>query len=442
MPALNVGVNSTFEQQRQIINSIAVDVFALSTTLTGLTTNGLVVTYSNSAGVATYASVAGIATYATISGISSYAVTSGIATIANYASVAGVASALNFVPNYTHNAGVASYATVAGIATNANYATSSSSSTFAFYAGISTYSGSAGVATVAQGLTGTPNVQVGVITASLFVGDGSELTGVNYVETASYASISGYSTSSGISTYALTSGIATYSSLSGIATYANNSGVSTYASTSGISTYSLVAGIATYSNTSGISTYASTSGVATVAQGLTGIPNVRVGVITASFFVGDGSGLTGVGGVGGSGINYWEKNNPGINTTSNVGIATTNPQTPLQVERYGVKTGIGTFNASVGVTTDIDTFTISQLDFKVVEYTLHVGYGTYIQAQKILIMQNGTTSYSQEYSLMYEPSLIVSVGSTISGGSCKLQVTPEIGITGLTTYRFIRQSML
>ena len=257
MPALNVGVNSTFEQQRQIVNSIAVDVFTLSTTLTGLTTNGLVVTYSNVAGVATYASVAGVATYATISGISSYAVTSGIATFANYASVAGVASALNFVPNYSHNAGVASYATVAGIATNANFATSSSSSTFAFYAGISTYSGSAGVATVAQGLTGTPNVQVGVITASLFVGDGSELTGLNL----------------------------------GIVTFASNAG---FASTAGFVSYTPLAGFATVAGSTPLASYAPVAGFATVAANLTGVPNLNVGILTASKFVADDAEFTGI----------------------------------------------------------------------------------------------------------------------------------------------------
>ena len=63
MPAFNVGVNSTFEQQRQIINAIAVDTFALSTTLSGITSDGLVVTYSEESGVSTvsgYASIAGV----------------------------------------------------------------------------------------------------------------------------------------------------------------------------------------------------------------------------------------------------------------------------------------------------------------------------------------------------------------------------------------------
>jgi len=132
----------------------------------------------------------------------------------------------------------------------------------------------------------------------------------------------------------------------------------------------------------------------------------------------------------------------GIHTLSNVGIGTTNPQTPLQVERYGVKTGLGTFNASAGIATDIDTFTISTTDFKTAEYTLHFIHSSNIQAQKVLVMQNGTTAYSQEYGVMSDPNLIVSVGATISSGVCKLQVTPEAGISGLTTYRFTRETML
>ena len=46
MPALNVGINSTFEQQRLVINTLAVDVNSI---LTG------------TAGIATYSPLAGIA---------------------------------------------------------------------------------------------------------------------------------------------------------------------------------------------------------------------------------------------------------------------------------------------------------------------------------------------------------------------------------------------
>jgi hypothetical protein len=91
--------------------------------------------YANVAGIATYADTSGIATYANVAGIATYADTSGIAT-------------------YATNAGIATYATNAGIAT---YATN---------AGIATYATNAGIATVAQNLTGSPNIEVGIITAT------------------------------------------------------------------------------------------------------------------------------------------------------------------------------------------------------------------------------------------------------------------------------------
>jgi hypothetical protein len=47
-------------------------------------------------------------------------------------------------------------------------------------------------------------------------------------------------------------------------------------------TYATTAGIATYATTAGIATYATTAGISTVAQGLTGTPNISVGIITSS----------------------------------------------------------------------------------------------------------------------------------------------------------------
>jgi hypothetical protein len=131
-----------------------------------------------------------------------------------------------------------------------------------------------------------------------------------------------------------------------------------------------------------------------------------------------------------------------VTDTGLVGIGTTNPRTPLQVETYGVKTGIGTFTASVGVSTTIDSFSVSSTDFKIAEYTVHIGFGSYIQAQKVLITQNQTTAYSQEYGVMYDNSLLVSIGATITGGNCILQATPQTGVSGLTTYRFARNTLL
>ena len=149
------------------------------------------------------------------------------------------------------------------------------------------------------------------------------------------------------------------------------------------------------------------------------------------------------GGGGGGGSGFFAQTGVGIHTLSNVGIATTNPVTPLQVEQvYGVKTGIGTFNASAGVSTDFDSFDTTSLNFQTAEYTVNVGFGTHIQSQKVLVMQNGTSAYSQEYAVMFNPSLVVSIGATMTGTTCKLQATPETGITGLTTFRFVRSTLL
>ena len=84
---------------------------------------------------------------------------------------------------YAHTAGLGTYAFKAGLSTDSERAV------YAQLAGVSTISGyatTAGIATLAvnsQGLTGSPNIAVtnvtaGVITASNFKGDGSQITGV------------------------------------------------------------------------------------------------------------------------------------------------------------------------------------------------------------------------------------------------------------------------
>ena len=56
-------------------------------------------------------------------------------------------------------------------------------------------------------------------------------------------------------------------------------------------------------------------------------------------------------------------------------------------------------------------------------------------------MQNGTTAFSNEYAVMYNGNLLVSIGATVVSGAVKLEVTPRAGISGLTTYRFTRETM-
>ena len=127
--------------------------------------------------------------------------------------------------------------------------------------------GGGGISTESQTLNGvlglgntsSNGMSVGVITATSFVGN---LTGT--------------------ATFATTAGIATYASNAGIATYATTAGIATYASNAGIATYATTAGIATYASNAGIATYATTAGIATNAQGLTGTPNISVGIITST----------------------------------------------------------------------------------------------------------------------------------------------------------------
>ena len=99
-------------------------------------------------------------------------------------------------------------------------------------------------------------------------------------------------------------------------------------------------------------------------------------------------------------------------------------------------TGFGTFTASAGVEQQIDSFPIAS--YSSAEYTFMVGVGTYRQSQKLLVMHDGVTAYSQEYAIMYSPEQQVSIAATVSSTNVLVKFTPESGISGLTTYRFVK----
>jgi len=277
----------------------------------------------------------------------------------------------------------------------------------------------------ATGLTnGSYNLNTsGIITAATFVGDGSGLTGITAV-------------GSGVE-------IQNNDLLVGVASTINfGSNLSVSAISNGICTI-------TGTDTGILEVLEDTTpqlggNLDLNSNDITGTGNVDItGIITATSFVGDGSQLTGIDAASGFFKNDQIKS--GIHTTAeHVGLGTTNPRTPLQVENvYGVYTANGNFSATAGVTIDGDaSWTIATDDFKTAEYTLWFQYGSDIQSQKVLVINDGTTAYSQEYAIMFNNDLLVSVGATISAGVCKLLWTPETGVTGIVTYRVVRETML
>ena len=299
----------------------------------------------------------------------------------------GIVTATTFSGNVTGN--LTGTASTAGAATTA-------------YSLIGTASTATAAAT-AYGLTGAPNISVAnvsassTITAAKFVGDGAGLTGV----TASGTGIIIKDAGSLVGT-AGTIDFGTSLSVSAI----SGAAVTVTASTPNNLTPAtmVVSGVTT---ASGGVVGNVTGNVSGTAGGLSGTPNLNVGVLTAT-----------------------KLNTPDLNGT----VLTVN-------SRYGVSTGFGTFVASAGVAHTVDTFTIATNNFKTAEYTLHLEETTNSQTEKVLVMQNGTTAFSNEYAVMYNGNLLVSIGATITGGAVLLEVTPRAGISGLTTYRFTRETM-
>ena len=276
-----------------------------------------------------------------------------------------------------------------------------------------------GTATTANNVSSTIDINTsGIITASSFTGN---LTGTattaNNVSSTIDINTSGIITSTGGFVGNLTG------NLTGTATTANNVSSTININTSGIITANAFYGtlVGSLSSSTGQNFPSiNVSGFSTFTDG-----PVIIGTATSTGTAAQRLQVTG-----------------GAYISGSVGIGTTNPRTPLQVETYGIKTGVGTFFASVGISTTIDSFSVSSTDFKVAEYTIHIGFGSSIQAQKVLVTQDQTTAYSQEYGVMYNNLPIVSIGATISGGNCILQATPQTGVSGLTTYRFARNTLL
>ena len=129
--------------------------------------------------------------------------------------------------------------------------------------------------------------------------------------------------------------------------------------------------------------------------------------------------------------------------TSGVGVTVySGSSTEAKVD---IKPGTGSFNGAVGAATTIDEWKLSDNEFRSAEYQLTVtnSNGGYVQSQKVLVMHDNTNAFYSEWAVMYggQGARLVSVGATTSGGYVRLEVTPQAGYSGITSYFFSRTAI-
>ena len=74
----------------------------------------------------------------------------------------------------------------------------------------------------------------------------------------------------------------------------------------------------------------------------------------------------------------------------------------------------------------------------IIDYNLYFSHSLGKQSQQVTILNDGSNSYIQQSGITFNNHLLVSVGSSIAGGSLTINATPETGITGTITYKFFR----
>ena len=99
----------------------------------------------------------------------------------------------------------------------------------------------------------------------------------------------------------------------------------------------------------------------------------------------------------------------------------------------------GNMNVTAGVTYQLNTYSAST--YVNTEYILFFQHTSGIQSQRVLVMDDGTNAYSEEYGIMHSNDLLVSVGATLSSGTVRLQFTPEAGVSGVITYSYRREEL-
>jgi len=103
----------------------------------------------------------------------------------------------------------------------------------------------------------------------------------------------------------------------------------------------------------------------------------------------------------------------------------------------GVTSQSTTFTGSAGTAQVIQTYAVGSADCT--EFTLHVTSGSNIQAQKLLVMDNGSAVHFNQYAVMYSGSKLIDFSADLSGGNVRIKATPETGVSGSITIKSIKQ---
>lgn len=136
----------------------------------------------------------------------------------------------------------------------------------------------------------------------------------------------------------------------------------------------------------------------------------------------------------------WNTNGVGINTTSNVGIGTTNPTEKLtvggnillnQTTLYGSVQASTASTIATGIHSGLSTSV-----YRSVEYTIRASEGSNYQMVKILAIHNGTTAYDTQYGNIYNTE-VASFDVDISGGNVRLVAIASSTSTTNYTVNFI-----
>jgi hypothetical protein len=218
---------------------------------------------------------------------------------------------------------------------------------------------------------------VGVATASYFVGDGSLLTNV-----AGGGGNSGYANTAGIATYATSAGISTVAQgLTGTPNITVGAVTASTLAKSGGTSIQFLKADGSVDNNTYLTSYLETDNLNSVTnRGNATSNNISVGIVTASSYYGNGVNISGIvtSLVAGTNVSIssstgrvtinassdtaWIVTSVGIHTLSNVGIGTTNPTSTLTVAGSASITGSATINNGISIT-GITTISNGRIQF-------------------------------------------------------------------------------